>query len=953
MSKNTKDPLVNQSSTDPLGDWVVLPQENSDFESSEEEEVDLNSLSEELLNAMLLESAGTNQIDEAKKLLALKNVDPKDSNKVDPQNPNKVNRNFIDENGNTALSHAVKAKNVEMMELLLGHQADPNLKIKDGNTVLHYVTTLEVAKLLLAYKADPNIKNNKGQLPSDCAQNIPIFDQSPPPRLVKTYKDEPLSLLLTPPQKLLDRKLLAAVREKNHTEAQELLQQRANPNIQDQMGRGLLTKAIMNNDEKMVELLINNKANVNIWLNKSDTDKSNTVPQFDPLSCAIQNRANLNKIGSAPCPQEEIAKNDNIITLLIRNKANIAYLRPGDITPSEIAITHKLYDIAFWLQYTLYKQNKLATKKFHNWVTTKNINKIKLCVEELGFDVNTKGASGNTALTIAQRINDTEILNILNTPSIIQQKNQAVINRLLQVAAIQNNIAMLTDLLDMGADINNQDKEGNTALHYAAIYNKIHAVTLLIENKAEVTLKNNKGETALGIGQVVAQNIKLSIQQKSNKGETNHEDLIAHQKNNAEIIALIQSAQEKQIELVSEQKNHVEKVIDPLAGGLFEEGDMSDESEVIEEEKESEVIEESEEEEERATQEKAIFPAKKALNKHIEAIKKVAKTEDKLASKLEQLQKAINIKREIDYDKENVDSSTLTQNSNKINNLITELAQATQEPAILNNLLIIATTQADNSTTELLAKNAVVNKDFIDQDGYSALHYAAIQGDIEKVNSLIAKGANINSQDKHGNTPLHTAVILKKTEAIKLLLDNGAEVDTQDTHGNTAAHFAADAGDQATIELLQKKNADFTIEDHDGFTTLDHAIKSAKDIRDNIDYHPQVTQDESSSKDSSNNSSSTSSTQQYFYQKLLNLIGTVKSLVSKEEVTQQDNAKFLLETQFLTLLKSLDFDDIHNKNSADPDILKSLDNIFEHWHEPTPTSVDLLAINNLMQPVCE
>lgn len=852
-------------------DWVMLKHEKGsyfgDSDSEEEEEEDLNSLSEELLNAMLLESAGTNQIDEAKKLLALKNVDPKDSNKVDPQNPNKVNRNFIDENGNTALSHAVKAKNVEMMGLLLDSKANPNLKIKDGNTVLHYVTTVEVAKLLLAYKADINILNNLGQLPYHCTQRIPIFDQlgKPPRGPVKTYNNEALSLLLTPPQKLLDRELVQASIAKNHKKIKSLLEQKADPNTKTIIGTPLLHSATIKSDLSTIYLLLENNA-----------------------------------------------------------------------------------------------------------------------------DITLKNKDGKTPLEIGKVYGKTLAVNLLKQE----------LNNQLQLAVTKSNLSKVTELINMGADVNAQSPKGNTVLHYGISRNNKELVSLLLQNKADITIKNKDGLTALDVAQNIAKQIKnieiinlltsshtiAPIVEEQKPNESKEVDITLEEKteltpeeDNKDITqvqeeinkshtgdffqTLQHDATQNMIPLnpllagllfedLSEKSDYPtgefdvmkeENRIDLLAGGCFDsiteefyEEQRPEESEVIAEENESE------------TQEKAILPAKQALNKHIEAIKEVP-TEKQLHSQLEQLQEAITKKREIDYDKENIDSSALTQNPNEINNLITELAQATTEPAILNNLLIIATTQADNSTTELLAKNAVVNKDFLDQNGYSALHYAAIQGDIEKVNTLLKNGADINIKNKYGNTPLHAAVILKRTDVIKSLLEKGADVNAQDIYGNTAAHFAADAGDHEAIDLLHAKNADFTIQDHDGFTTLDHAIKSAQDTRDKIDSPPPATQDESSSKDSSNNSSSISSPQQYFYQKLLNLMHTVKNLVSKEEVKQQDNAKFLLDQQFLTTLKSLDLDYIHNKNSANPDILKFLDNVFKDWHEPTSTP----AIGELMQPICD
>ena len=51
------------------------------------------------------------------------------------------------------------------MELLLEHDADPNIQDNEGLTALMYAckhSSVEAVELLLKYGADPNIKDNKG-----------------------------------------------------------------------------------------------------------------------------------------------------------------------------------------------------------------------------------------------------------------------------------------------------------------------------------------------------------------------------------------------------------------------------------------------------------------------------------------------------------------------------------------------------------------------------------------------------------------------------------------------------------------------------------------------------------------------------------------------------------------------------------------------------------------------
>ena len=82
------------------------------------------------------------------------------------------------------------------------------------------------------------------------------------------------------------------------------------------------------------------------------------------------------------------------------------------------------------------------------------------------------------------------------------------------------------------------------------------------------------------------------------------------------------------------------------------------------------------------------------------------------------------------------------------------------------------------------------------------LHDCAKDGDIEKVNLLIAEGANINSIDENGLTPLHCAADQGHREVVELLILKGANVNVVNKYGLTPLGLAADAGHKDVMELL-------------------------------------------------------------------------------------------------------------------------------------------------------
>ena len=76
---------------------------------------------------------------------------------------------------------------------------------------------------------------------------------------------------------------------------------------------------------------------------------------------------------------------------------------------------------------------------------------------------------------------------------------------------------------------------------------------------------------------------------------------------------------------------------------------------------------------------------------------------------------------------------------------------------------------------------------------------AALNGDLNFVNLLIAKDAEVN---KKGWTPLHYAAANGHDDIVKLLLDHSAYVDAGSPNGTTPLMMAARGGHVSTVKLL-------------------------------------------------------------------------------------------------------------------------------------------------------
>ena len=74
--------------------------------------------------------------------------------------------------------------------------------------------------------------------------------------------------------------------------------------------------------------------------------------------------------------------------------------------------------------------------------------------------------------------------------------------------------------------------------------------------------------------------------------------------------------------------------------------------------------------------------------------------------------------------------------------------------------------------------------------GNSALHFAVLNGNIEMVKYLLAKGANVNAQNIDGDTPLHLAAKQGNQSIIFGLLINGSDPAIENYNRETVLHIA-------------------------------------------------------------------------------------------------------------------------------------------------------------------
>jgi uncharacterized protein len=155
-------------------------------------------------------------------------------------------------------------------------------------------------------------------------------------------------------------------------------------------------------------------------------------------------------------------------------------------------------------------------------------------------------------------------------------------------------------------------------------------------------------------------------------------------------------------------------------------------------------------------------------------------------------------------------------------------------------LLVIAAREKSEKVVAVLIANPKTNIEIKDTADENAMMLAALNGDINIVQQLIDKDAEVN---KKGWTPLHYAAANGHDDIVKLLLDHSAYVDAGSPNGTTPLMMAARGGHVSTVKLLLDNGADLNVKNQIGMNALDFAKQYKEpDVIDGLTARMQQTQ---------------------------------------------------------------------------------------------------------------
>ncbi|GAB2278559.1 hypothetical protein Dimus_013236 [Dionaea muscipula] len=135
--------------------------------------------------------------------------------------------------------------------------------------------------------------------------------------------------------------------------------------------------------------------------------------------------------------------------------------------------------------------------------------------------------------------------------------------------------------------------------------------------------------------------------------------------------------------------------------------------------------------------------------------------------------------------------------------------------------LRFAAEAGDAEALKILVAQPEIDLDHQDENGFSAVMVAALEGHVEAFRVLVYAGADVKLHANSGEDVIILSMISQKQEQIeKVMLEFALEMDQHHAGGFCALHCAARHGDLEAIKLLTTKGYDVNIPDGFGCTPL-------------------------------------------------------------------------------------------------------------------------------------
>jgi ankyrin repeat protein len=255
-------------------------------------------------------------------------------------------------------------------------------------------------------------------------------------------------------------------------------------NASDSTGQSLIHKAVKLNSQECLQILIDNKVDVNTMDFNKNWTPLHYATHLGFLQCAkflIENGASVDAqdfLGQTPLFLAIEEQTKACVQLLIDNGANVNAKDKKNQTLLHIlglsssSSEEERKEILSFLINCSAEFNaidKEGNSVLHNMALKAQPTCLKFLIDK-GVDVKAENMEGETPLFLVSR---------------------ATVDR------TEDREKCIKYLIEAGADVNAKDKAGNTILHYLAFKAQAHCLKLLVDKGANVNAKTMRGETPL------------------------------------------------------------------------------------------------------------------------------------------------------------------------------------------------------------------------------------------------------------------------------------------------------------------------------------------------------------------------------------------------------------------------------------------------------------------------
>ena len=187
--------------------------------------------------------------------------------------------------------------------------------------------------------------------------------------------------------------------------------------------------------------------------------------------------------------------------------------------------------------------------------------------------------------------------------------------------------------------------------------------------------------------------------------------------------------------------------------------------------------------------------------------------------------------------------SITTQNSSNLSNIIQTMnnnktigSNKKEIDKNYNNLLLAAKNGEEDKFLEIfkqieenLCFPDLVNINYKDEKGYTALHYACEEGKLKIVGILLDENCDPNIKNNEKETPLHLAAKKGYLDICKLLIENGAVLNTYNSEKNSPLHYVCMNNNAELLKYFLTKLPQADAKNKDGKKPID--LTKNKEIR--------------------------------------------------------------------------------------------------------------------------